>query len=70
MRCEPTSDAIRQKLMAAQVCNYIQDIDLNVSQVAVTYDHHPLVFQEYLRKHEPKLIEQLGLNPVIRNNES
>lgn len=37
-----------------------------VTQVAAEYGHHPEVFRNYIRRHEPKLTEQLGLKPYRR----
>lgn len=34
-----------------------------VAQVAAEYGHHPEVFRNYLRRHEPELAAWLGLKP-------
>lgn len=58
----------RMKTVAAKYAEAIDSLWKHpqpVSHAAAEYGHHPEVFRDYLRKHEPELAAKLGLKPAI-----
>lgn len=67
-----TKSRQRMKTVTAKYAPAIESLNKNprpVSQVAVEFGHHPEVFRNYIRKHEPELVKRLGLKPIINKKQ-
>lgn len=57
----------RMKTVAVKYAPAIESLNKSprpVSQAAIEFGHHPEVFRNYIRKHEPELVKLLGLKPL------